>query len=107
MLPYRPATLVALLYVSNRPEDPPPANHDQQRATKLRTDSIMEAASRGVMQFRKVTYKSSVDGLEIPAYLFAPLHPRGARGHAAMVWVHGGVHGNWTESMLPFVKEAV
>jgi dipeptidyl aminopeptidase/acylaminoacyl peptidase len=24
-----------------------------------------------------------------------------------MVWVHGGVHGNWTESYLPFVIEAV
>ena len=23
-----------------------------------------------------------------------------------MVWVHGGVHGDW-KSMLPFVKEAV
>jgi dipeptidyl aminopeptidase/acylaminoacyl peptidase len=24
-----------------------------------------------------------------------------------MVWVHGGVHGNWDENYLPFVKEAV
>jgi dipeptidyl aminopeptidase/acylaminoacyl peptidase len=24
-----------------------------------------------------------------------------------MIWVHGGVHGNWSETMLPFVKEAV
>jgi dipeptidyl aminopeptidase/acylaminoacyl peptidase len=24
-----------------------------------------------------------------------------------MVWVHGGVHGNWTQSYLPFVIEAV
>ena len=29
------------------------------------------------------------------------------RGHAAMVWVHGGVHGNWGISMFPFVREAV
>ena len=24
-----------------------------------------------------------------------------------MVWVHGGVHGNWSATMLPFVREAV
>jgi dipeptidyl aminopeptidase/acylaminoacyl peptidase len=97
----------AALYVSNRPEDHPPANFEQQRATKLRTDSIMEAASRGVMQFRKVTYRSGADGLEIPAYLFAPLQPRGQRTHAALVWVHGGVHGNMDEAYFPFIREAV
>jgi dipeptidyl aminopeptidase/acylaminoacyl peptidase len=97
----------AALYVSNRPEDHPQANHEEQRAAKLHTDSVMEAASRGVMQFRKVTYRSSVDGLEIPAYLFAPLQPRGPRAHAAMVWVHGGVHGNMDEAYFPFIREAV
>src|SRR5918999_558409 len=59
------------------------------------------------MEFRKVTYRSAVDGMEVPAYVFAPLATRGARGHAALVWVHGGVHGNWDEMYLPFVKEAV
>ncbi len=29
------------------------------------------------------------------------------KGHPAMVWVHGGVHGNWGETMWPFVREAV
>jgi dipeptidyl aminopeptidase/acylaminoacyl peptidase len=32
---------------------------------------------------------------------------RGNRGHAALVWVHGGVHGNWDNRLWPFVKEAV
>jgi len=32
---------------------------------------------------------------------------RGAKGHAALVWVHGGVHGHWGITMFPFVKEAV
>jgi dipeptidyl aminopeptidase/acylaminoacyl peptidase len=59
------------------------------------------------MDFSKVTYRSSVDGMTVPAYLFQPLQKRGARGHAAMVWVHGGVHGNWGSNMFPFVKEAV
>ena len=45
--------------------------------------------------------------MDIPAYLFQPLKTRGPRGHAAMVWVHGGVHGNWGINMFPFVREAV
>ena len=97
----------AELYVSDRPEDHPPANYAEQMAAKKRTDSIYTARSRGVMQFTKVAYKSGVDGMTIPAYVFAPLKPRGARGHAALVWVHGGVHGNWDQNYLPFVKEAV
>ena len=95
------------LYVSNRWEDHPQADFARQIAAKRVTDSIYAARSQGVMEFRKITYKSSVDGMEIPAYLFAPLKKRGTHGHAAMVWVHGGVHGNWGETMLPFVKEAV
>ena len=97
----------AQLYVSNRPEDAPPGNYARDMAAKRVTDSVYEARSGGVMEFRKVTYKSAVDGLEIPAYLFAPLAKRGERGHAAMVWVHGGVHGNWGTTMFPFVREAV
>jgi len=97
----------AELYVSNLPEDQPPADFDRQIAQKRQTDSILAARASGAYEFKKIAYKSNVDGLEIPAYLFAPLNKRGVRGHAAMVWVHGGVHGDWTQSMLPFVKEAV
>jgi dipeptidyl aminopeptidase/acylaminoacyl peptidase len=97
----------AALYVSNRPEDHPPANFARDIAAKRATDSIYAARSKGVMDFQKITYRSSADGLEIPAYLFAPLAKRGPRGHAAMVWVHGGVHGDWGPTMLPFVREAV
>ncbi|NUP69721.1 MAG: S9 family peptidase [Gemmatimonadaceae bacterium] len=97
----------ARLYVSNRPSDLPKADYARQIAAKRRTDSIYTARSAGVMEFRKVTYKSRADGRTIPAYLFAPLTKRGTGGHAAMVWVHGGVHGDWTQSMFPFVREAV
>jgi dipeptidyl aminopeptidase/acylaminoacyl peptidase len=110
--PARPAAPMdsaraALLYVSNRPADHPPADFARQVREKARTDSIYAARSRGVMTFAKVTYGSSVDGMSIPAYVFGPLTPRGPKGHAALVWVHGGVHGNWDEIYLPFVKEAV
>jgi len=97
----------AELYVSNRSEDQPPADFERQITQKKATDSILAARSTGAYDFRKITYKSNVDGLTIPAYLFTPITRRGAHGHAAMVWVHGGVHGDWTETMLPFVKEAV
>jgi dipeptidyl aminopeptidase/acylaminoacyl peptidase len=95
------------LYVSNRPEDQPPADFEGQIARKKATDSILAARAPGAYEFKKITYKSNADGMEIPGYLFAPLTKRGPHGHAAMVWVHGGVHGDWTQSMLPFVKEAV
>ncbi len=97
----------ALLYVSNREEDAPVADYAREIAAKRATDSTYAARSAGVMDFRKITYKSAVDGLEIPAYLFGPLTKRGAKGHAAMIWVHGGVHGDWGTTMFPFVKEAV
>jgi dipeptidyl aminopeptidase/acylaminoacyl peptidase len=117
--PVRPATSrraavamdtarAAQLYVSTKVEDlPRPADFAAQTAAKRATDSTYAARSAGVMEFRKVTYKSRVDGREVPAYLFAPLTKRGAKGHAAMVWVHGGVHSDWGATMLPFVREAV
>jgi dipeptidyl aminopeptidase/acylaminoacyl peptidase len=112
--PQRPRQVVKMdsarveqLYVSNRPEDHPPADFDRQIAQKKITDSIYAARAAGAYDFKKITYKSNVDGMQIPAYVFAPINKRGPKGHAAMVWVHGGVHGDWTQSMLPFVKEAV
>jgi dipeptidyl aminopeptidase/acylaminoacyl peptidase len=95
------------LYVSKKPSDLPTCRCERDRQEKQATDSIFAARSNGVMEFRKVTYKSRVDGLEIPAYLFAPLEKRGAKGHAAMVWVHGGVHSSMTEDYFPFIREAV
>ena len=95
------------LYVSNRHEDHPRPDFQRQIQQKAQTDSIYRARSRGVMDFQKITYKSSVDGMSIPAYVFQPLNKRGAKGHAAMVWVHGGVHGDWGTIYFPFVKEAI
>ena len=96
-----------MLYVSNRHEDHPVVDYAEDIREKAVDDSIFAAVSRGVMQYAKTSYRSGVDGMEIPVYVFAPLEPRGDRAHAAMVWVHGGVHGNWTPSYLPFIKEAV
>jgi dipeptidyl aminopeptidase/acylaminoacyl peptidase len=96
------------LYVSNRPEDHPQANFEQQIQQRHVAESTTVARSRGVLEYTNVKYKSNVDGLEIPASLYQPLQKRGARGHAAMVWVHGGVHGSWwSYRLFPFVKEAI
>ena len=99
---------VRRLYVSNRPEDHA-AGYDFEADVKerLQTEARYAEASRGVMDFKKISYRSSVGDMEIPAYLFQPLKKRGPAGHAAMVWVHGGVHGNWGLNMFPFVKDAV
>ena len=95
------------LYVSTDPADHAPRDFARDITAKARTDSIYAARSRGVMDFSKIKYRSRAGDMDVPAYLFAPTNKRGARGHAAMVWVHGGVHGDWGATMLPFVKEAV
>ena len=98
---------IRALYVSNRAEDHPPANYEQQIRSRQQGDSVMAARAKGVLDFSIVSYKSTADGMTIPAYLFQPLARRGAKGHAAMIWIHGGVHGNWGPTMWPFVREAV
>ena len=95
------------LYVSNDPKDLPKGNFGANETAKAATDSIYAARFKGIIDFQKITYKSRADGEAVPAYLFAPVNKRGVKGHAAMIWVHGGVHGNWDQNMLPFVKEAV
>lgn len=95
------------LYVSDRWEDHPDRDYQRDIDAKARTDSIFEAVTAGVVDYRKITYDSRVDGMEIPAYVFQPLEKRGLMGHAAMIWVHGGVHGNWTANYWPFIREAV
>jgi len=82
-------------------------NFERAVEQKKETDRRYEEACRGIIDFKKVSYRSPVGDLDIPAYLFQPLTKRGPKGHAAMVWVHGGVHGNWGITMFPFVKEAV
>ena len=96
------------LYVSTDPKDHPNGyDYARDLAEKTQSDARYPELTKGVMDFSKVSYRSSVGDLDIPAYLFQPLKKRGPRGHAALVWVHGGVHGNWGLTMFPFVKEAV
>jgi len=95
------------LYVSDRWEDHPISNYESAIEGKAVTDSIYAAVTQGVVDYQKITYRSRIGDMDIPAYVFQPLEKRGEKGHPAMVWVHGGVHGNWGASMWPFVREAV
>jgi dienelactone hydrolase len=95
------------LYVSNDPADHGRPDFAAQIQSKSRTDARYAEVTKGVVDYSKVTYRSSIGDLDIPAYLFQPLRKRGAKGHAALVWVHGGVHGDWAATMWPFVREAV
>src|SRR5215468_2903433 len=97
------------LYVSKDPKDLRGCGDacDRQIANKKKTDSTYAAkAAVGKYEFQKITYKSRPDGLEIPAYLFSPIN-KGGKKHAALVWVHGGVHGDWDTGLYPFIVEAV
>ena len=96
------------LYVSKDPADLRGCgtNCERDMAGKRRTDSVYTAKAPGNYEFQKIKYKSRADGLEIPAYVFSPIK-KSATKHAALVWVHGGVHGDWNTGLYPFVVEAV
>ncbi len=96
-----------ILYVSDRWEDHPESNYERAIEGKRVTDSIFAAVTEGVVDYQKITYRSRVGDMDIPAYVFQPLEKRGPKGHPAMVWVHGGVHGNMDEVYWPFIREAV
>jgi dipeptidyl aminopeptidase/acylaminoacyl peptidase len=71
------------------------------------TDVKWRAASDGYMQMQKITYRSKVGDLDIPAFVFQPLHVRGPKGHPALVWVHENIRGHLYEHYIPYIREAV
>lgn len=78
----------------------------RQLRQQEQTDENWRAASAGSMQFEKITYKSSADGLAIPAFVFRPLASNGPRSHRAIVWVHENIRGHLYEHYIPYVREA-
>jgi dienelactone hydrolase len=96
------------LYVSNDPAHQSLGTDFQAAVAAREKDAARyPELCKGIIDFKTVKYRSNVGDLDVPAYLFQPINRRGPKGHAAMVWVHGGVHGNWGITMFPFVKEAV
>ena len=96
------------LYVPTELKDHAPGyNFQRDVDAKAKEDARYPDACKGIIDYSKITYRSRVGDMDIPAYLFQPIEKRGPKGHAALIWVHGGVHGNWSISYFPFVREAV
>jgi dipeptidyl aminopeptidase/acylaminoacyl peptidase len=74
---------------------------------QLETDSRWRAASDGRMRMQKITYRSRVGDLDIPAFVFQPLQLRGLKSHPALVWVHEDIRGHLYEHYIPFIRDAV
>lgn len=70
------------------------------------TDRAWFAAAAGFMAIEKITYRSGRGDLDIPAWVFRPLIPRGPRQHPALVWVHENIRGHLYEHYIPFIREA-
>jgi dipeptidyl aminopeptidase/acylaminoacyl peptidase len=77
---------------------------DRDRLMKRITDLSFFAQLGREMIVRKIEYASS-DGLTIPAYFFSPYDT--TRSRAALIFVHGGVHGDLTDIYIPHIRSLV
>ena len=106
----RSAALAALClcptFVSLRSQERTP-DFARMMRQQAETDQTWRAASDGFMQMEKITYRSRVGDLDIPAFVFQPLHLGGSKGHPALVWVHEGVRGHLDEHYIPYIREAI
>jgi len=81
-------------------------NFDRMAQDQAETDKNWRDASAGFMQMEKITYRSRIGDLDIPAFVFQPLKPRGAKGHPALVWVHENIRGHLYNHYIPYIREA-
>jgi dipeptidyl aminopeptidase/acylaminoacyl peptidase len=79
---------------------------DRMLQQQAETDKTWRAASAGFMQMDKITYRSKVGDMDIPAFVFQPLTLRGPKGHPAIVWVHENIRGHLYEHYIPYIREA-
>ena len=85
---------------------PQPPSFARMLQDQAETDRAWRAASAGHMQMTKISYRSSVGDLDIPAFVFQPLTLRGAKAHPAIVWVHENIRGHLYEHYIPYIREA-
>jgi dipeptidyl aminopeptidase/acylaminoacyl peptidase len=83
-----------------------PTDFELMRRRQADTDRMWRAASSGYMRMEKITYRSRVDDLEIPAFVFQPIRPQRPAAHPALVWVHEDVRGHVYENYIPFIRRA-
>ncbi len=103
-------TLILLLApaapVRAQPAGQPPVDFADMRVRQAATDEAWRRASVGAMRMEKITFRSRADNLAIPAFVFQPLQPDGAR-HPALVWTHEDIRGHLYEHYIPYIKEAI
>lgn len=97
----------ALSVGSALPAHDPLRNHLRDIELKLASDSVYAAWDGVSYRYLKTSYRSRIGDLDIPVYVYRPLDGAPDHSRPALVWVHGGVHGNWGANYLPFVQEAV
>ena len=79
---------------------------DLMARQQAETDANWRRASAGRMRMEKISYRSSVGDLDVPAFVFEPLLREGTRRHPALVWVHEDIRGRLYEHYIPYVLEA-
>jgi dipeptidyl aminopeptidase/acylaminoacyl peptidase len=85
---------------------PPTPDFDRLGRLQAETDKTWRMASEGRMVMEKITYRSRVGDLDVPAFVFQPLDTRDERRHPALVWVHEDIRGHLYEHYIPFIREA-
>ncbi len=103
--------------VSQRPQPPPsnsaepldqrPPDFGRMQLEQARTDLAWRRASDGFMRMEKITYRTRVGDLDIPAFVFRSLSTQPAGSTPALVWVHENIRGHMYEHYVPFVREAI
>ena len=102
------AAALLIFFVPLRAQTPQrEPDFDRMLQQQSETDRTWKAASDGVMQMEKITYRSTVGDLDIPAFVFQPLTLRGPRSHPAIVWVHENIRGHLYEHYIPYIREAI
>jgi len=99
------AAILSLFVAAQPPQDRTP-DFDRMLQEQAKTDQTWRTASDGFMRMDKITYRSKAGDIDIPAFVFQPLHQRGAKGHPAIVWVHENIRGHLYEHYIPYIREA-
>ena len=106
----RAATIVVAVVALSLPlqsqSQPRTPDFDRQGQDQAEIDRTWREASAGHMLMEKITYRSRVGDLDIPAFVFQPLTLRGTKGHPALVWVHENIRGHLYTHYIPYIREA-
>jgi dipeptidyl aminopeptidase/acylaminoacyl peptidase len=80
---------------------------ERMRREQAQTDRTWRQASIGFMRMEKITYRSRVGDLDIPAFIFQPIDTAPPRTQPALVWVHENIRGHLYEHFIPYIRDAV